>query len=269
MLVEILRPVNVIMVFVSVLAGGWVGLTPYFSLPLLIISITSALSSGFGNIINDYFDVDSDKINHPGRPLPSGRIDKRTALIYAMLLFVISLLLSFWVGLIFFIITSAAGLLLFLYARVLKNTFFSNSIVALLCSLAFIVGGLVTKNVLAVFPAAFAFLFHYSREILKDVLDMKGDIRNKTRSMALTVGPENSLRLAANILVLLIIFLPVPVILGQFRLRYLIAVAAILMPILIFIIINLFRRIEIKTLNLLNTLLKIGMLAGLLSLCLV
>ncbi len=268
-LIEILRPVNLVIVLVSVLVGGWVGRTISLSISLFGAALASALAAGFGNVINDYFDIETDKISHPKRPLPSGRLDKRGALLYASLLIILALILAFAVSPILFIITLAVSVVLFLYAYRLKNFYFSNSIVAVLCSLAFVVGGLVTSNALAVFPAAFAFFFHFAREIVKDVLDMQGDVKSKSRSLPLTIGPDNALKIAANILLILIILLPLPVVLGQFSIRYLIAAVVLLIPLLAFIIIKLLKQHSTKTLSLLNTLLKVGMVVGLSILCLV
>jgi geranylgeranylglycerol-phosphate geranylgeranyltransferase len=44
-----------------------------------------------GNSLNDYLDRDVDKVAHPERPVPSGRISPKTALWIAIATFVISI----------------------------------------------------------------------------------------------------------------------------------------------------------------------------------
>jgi 4-hydroxybenzoate polyprenyltransferase len=166
-------------------------------------------------------------------------------------------------------VVTSALVLLFLYPYKLKNTFFSNAVVALLCSLAFLTGGLVTGNGLAVFPAAFAFCFHYSREIVKDVLDVSGDRTSKRRSLALTIGPDRALRGAAGGLVLLVLLRRVPVVFGRFHARYLIAAGATVVPVVVFILLKMLSHPDTRTLHRASWLLKVGMAAGLGALCLV
>lgn len=267
--VEIIRPVNVGIVFVSVLVGGWVGHPIVFSLPLILAALAAAFSAAFGNVINDYYDIEADRISHPHRPLPSGRVTKNLALAFAILLGISSLVIAFCVSLAIGGVVALALAMLFLYPFKVKNTFLSNSLVALLCSLAFLAGGVVTRNSLAVFPGAFAFFFHYAREIVKDVLDLQGDRTSKRRSLALTVGPDRALKFAANGLVILVLLLPLPVLLGRFHVRYLIAAAVTVVPVVLFILFKLLSHPDMKTLNLVSRLLKIGMAAGLGALCLV
>ncbi|MEO0226396.1 MAG: UbiA family prenyltransferase [candidate division WOR-3 bacterium] len=255
--------------FISVLVGGWVGQAITFNLSLIIAGLVVGLSMGFGNIMNDYFDIESDLINHPGRPIASGRINQKVALGYALLLAVLALILSIKLGFTLFIITLAANIILFFYSFRLKMSIFANGTVALLCSLAFIYGGLVTENLYALFPALFAFLFHYAREIVKDVLDMKGDRLKKNYSLPLLIGPANALKFASGSMIILMLSLPLPVLFGAFRLRYLIGAFFTLIPLSVFIIVNLFRNPEIKSLKIISTLLKAGMVIGLGLLCLV
>lgn len=48
---------------------------------LLPLVVSSVLLYSSGMVLNDYFDYDVDKIQRPTRPLPSGKIQRRTALI--------------------------------------------------------------------------------------------------------------------------------------------------------------------------------------------
>lgn len=61
--------------------GGFAGLAEstfgFFSVFLISASIL---------VLNDYFDVETDRINAPQRPIPSGKISKSQALLLAILI---------------------------------------------------------------------------------------------------------------------------------------------------------------------------------------
>jgi 4-hydroxybenzoate polyprenyltransferase len=83
---ELIRPANVATALADVLAGFAVaGLTPYGSLPWLLVS-TACLYAG-GVALNDFFDRGIDAIERPERPIPSGRVPpERAAALGAALL---------------------------------------------------------------------------------------------------------------------------------------------------------------------------------------
>lgn len=83
----LIRLPNVFTALSNVVAG-------YFSLTrpsdasfidLSMLMASSALLYIFGIILNDYFDLETDRKERPFRPLPSGRISKRSALFLAVL----------------------------------------------------------------------------------------------------------------------------------------------------------------------------------------
>ena len=83
----LIRLPNVFTALSNVVAG-------YFSLTgpsdasfidLSMLMASSALLYIFGIILNDYFDLETDRKERPFRPLPSGRVSKRSALFLAVL----------------------------------------------------------------------------------------------------------------------------------------------------------------------------------------
>lgn len=59
---------------------------------MLIVSVISAGLYGFGMSLNDLLDARHDRLFAPRRPIPSGRIAPRTAIIVAVLLLMVSLM---------------------------------------------------------------------------------------------------------------------------------------------------------------------------------
>ena len=57
---------------------------------LLFVVVT--LITAAGNVINDYFDVEIDRVNRPDRPIPSGLVQLPAARAYAVTLFLAGIL---------------------------------------------------------------------------------------------------------------------------------------------------------------------------------
>jgi len=72
-LIKIVRPGNALMTGAAVLLGSWLARSaaPLVSLFLLVAAAMSAV--GFGNVINDIVDIETDRVSHPDRPLPKTR----------------------------------------------------------------------------------------------------------------------------------------------------------------------------------------------------
>lgn len=71
--IKLIRPVNFIIAFVSIMVAGFICKSGNYNFSILIIAaFAGALTGAGGNVINDYFDYDIDKINRPNRVLPSG-----------------------------------------------------------------------------------------------------------------------------------------------------------------------------------------------------
>jgi geranylgeranylglycerol-phosphate geranylgeranyltransferase len=150
---------------------------------------------GFGNAVNDLLDTEADRINHPGRPLPSGRLSRREAGLIAFIFAVAASALTFPLNGPGRIIVTGALILVTWYNLSLKHTaFWGNIAVSLLAAFTFLLGGAERgfEGVLE-FPgpmvaAALAFLMHLIREIVKDIEDQTGDAVTGVRTAAVTYG---------------------------------------------------------------------------------
>ena len=69
--IKLVRPLNCLITFLSVLIGGFIISESAININLLLIaSISASLITAAGNVINDIYDIELDKISHPERPLP-------------------------------------------------------------------------------------------------------------------------------------------------------------------------------------------------------
>ena len=75
--IALIRPGNAILTAVAVIAGAFIASGPEivdFQNEVIICCISAMMLVGGGNALNDYNDRESDKLNHPKRPIPSGQI---------------------------------------------------------------------------------------------------------------------------------------------------------------------------------------------------
>ena len=227
--IELARPLNGIIAFISAWLGGVFassGSTEnLWDTRLLLVSIAALLLLSAGNAINDYCDYNIDRINRPMRPLPSGRIQRLHAFIFAIVLIVIGI----WLGTLinrnatgFAILVSAA---LVGYALWLKRTpFIGNLVVSGLTGVTFIAGGVAIDSVQGTLvPAIFAFLFTGAREIIKDIEDTEGDLKNSVKTLAI-LNPRLAVGTAVGFMALVILFSPIPYLLGWYSWHYLLTV---------------------------------------------
>ena len=78
--IDIIRPANCFFAGASALAALYIesaSLATTLSSEGIFAFVAVALLCAAGNIFNDYFDLESDCINKPNRPIPSGRMQKK------------------------------------------------------------------------------------------------------------------------------------------------------------------------------------------------
>ena len=220
------RPLNCVITFLSVWTAAIVAGEDYISWRILVASISAALIAGFGNAVNDIFDINADKINKPFRPLASGSLEVGEAVMAAITMGVAGLALSLFVHKYAILVVLLAILLLALYTPVFKGLLFvGNILVALVAALAFIYGGMaVGKPLGAIILVIFAFLFHLGREIVKDIQDRDADAVAGCLPGARRDSSRTARGAAIAVLTLLTILTFVPFLANHFGFAYLIVV---------------------------------------------
>ncbi len=200
---ELLRPGNALMAAAGVLVGLVVvepiglGLAAWIAAPLAAFLIT-----GFGNILNDVADLDTDRRAHPERPLPSGRIERGDALGFAFLLLGLGLWEAFVAGgLILGVFAALNAALLGLYEWKLKASGLAgNAAVAVLVGSTFVFGATAGRGELpgwgvAWLIAVLAAATNLARELLKDLEDAEAD-EGRRRTFPMRAGRPATLVLA-------------------------------------------------------------------------
>ncbi len=215
--IELLRPYNGILAILGIIIGAIVAASLISAVPVILAIAVAFLINGAGNTINDYFDYNIDKINRPKRPIPSGRIKRSSVLNYFIVLVVVSLALSYFVSIYFFYIALINAVVSFVYSWKLKGApLIGNVAVSWLAASTFLAGALILHTFYSLPPAVLilaviAFLGSLSREIFKDIEDVKGDRTAKIKTLPIVIGEKKATLVASAVLILGILSLLAPV----------------------------------------------------------
>lgn len=215
--IRIIRPNVCILASLSVFVGALMSMT-YISVnnfDVIIAMISAFLICAGGNVINDCFDYKIDKINRPDRPLPKKEISLKNAVIYFWGLSMTGFLVASFVNFTFFNIAIISIIISSVYACSLKRmTLVGNVVVALLSSITFISGGVVSMSLDSVLASniyvlsILAFTATMGREIYKDIEDMQGDRACGCMTLPIIMG-ETISRVFGDVFILVSMFIAI------------------------------------------------------------
>ncbi|MDC0202023.1 geranylgeranylglycerol-phosphate geranylgeranyltransferase, partial [Flavobacteriales bacterium] len=180
---------------------------------VLLLLVTFFISAS-GYIINDIFDVKTDRINK--KYLIIGNyISARNAIFWYYLFSSIAIILAIYLlylnkDFYLFIIFLSSVWILWWYSKRYKHSFIiGNFIVSLLTSLCVFNVFLVNVNddsndsfILILMFSVFAFLLTFAREIIKDLEDVEGDKLMNSQNIASTLSVTQSKQIVTGILTL-------------------------------------------------------------------
>ena len=188
---RITRPANAVVAGLAAVVAYLVAtgtLVPGVLLLLVIVTFITAA----GNVLNDYYDADIDAINCPERPIPSGLITRKAALLYAITLFLAGIAISLFTTPICIGFAVFNSLLLVFYAFRLKSMPVAGNIaVAYLSGSMFLFGGAFAgyAGLFHLVPLAIiSFLATMARELLKDAEDVDGDAAGGASTLPIRIG---------------------------------------------------------------------------------
>lgn len=205
------------------------GISPQLShADFFILVLSTVLLCAAGYAINDYFDLRADRINKPRQIVLGRKISRRKAILYHSIFNLLGLLggiyLSLRVGhwpllLIFLVVPT----LLWMYSiRYKKRFLIGNLLVALLSALVVSIVWVfeshaltpdtlnetasVTISYFSRIYALFAFLTTLTREVIKDIEDIKGDVKTGCRTIPIVSGIHATKRLVIFLILGMIFF---------------------------------------------------------------
>ncbi|MGC9208425.1 MAG: UbiA family prenyltransferase [Nitrososphaeria archaeon] len=197
-LIELIRLPNCILSGFGVIVGAF--LVRYFNYYNLTLGfLVGFFITAYSMVINDYFDIEVDKINSPQRPFASGRVSVRAGLSLALLLLLLGIATSAFINLIALLVAFIFALISFLYSwKFKKMGLLGNSLVALSMAIPFIYGSIIAERYepLPFLLAGIAFFAGLSREVIKGISDVEGDSRRGIKTVAIEKGSRRASELA-------------------------------------------------------------------------
>jgi 4-hydroxybenzoate polyprenyltransferase len=196
---------------------------PIFFAPFLFIclSLASILIAAAGYIINDYFDLNIDRVNKPDRLIVEKVIKRRSAILWHWFLSGLGALLSLYVSWklrnpIIGLANIGCVILLWFYSTTFKRKLLIGNVVISLLTAWVILVLFVCEIRLtyayylsrvfkfAIVYGGFAFIISLIREVVKDIEDIDGDTRYGCRTMPIVWGINVAKVFTATWLVVLI-----------------------------------------------------------------
>ena len=222
-LLRIVRAGNTTVSFVGTVVGGLdaagaaSSLRLAFWLSVLLAAASTACVTAAGNVLNDLGDLETDRRNHPDRPLVTGEIGVAGArrmmlglfaasfVLILPILYVHPMLLPVWLA--------AVGALLLYEFRLKADGLAGNALVAFLTAAVFLYGAAAAGSVIVVlWFALMAFFATWSREVIKDMEDAQGDVGRTT--LPRTRGLPVACAVARGFVAVAVVLSPVPFLFG-------------------------------------------------------
>ena len=187
-------------------------------------------------IVNDIFDIETDKINAPERPLPAGSVTKQEAIILSIAVTLLGLITAYLIDLRVLWVACLVWVVGFLYNwRFKKTGIWGNLMVSFSVGMTFIFGGIAVgrpfEKIVWLF-GILALLINLGEEIAADAMDMEGDRKTGSHSLPVVLGSEYALKISAVVFLLVILSSILPFLFGWMEWVY--AVPFFLMDAVIF-----------------------------------
>ena len=248
---ETMRPYTVLWCGLVSLIGACVAVGKFPSIPdTLLVSFIPMMGWIAGLYLSDYLDRDLDLIQKPHRPIPSGRVRPKEAIVVGAIFALTGFLLTFFLPLHNIILVFIVALLVFLYTYISKSRGFSGNINrGLVTVAAYFFGVFAVDSSLSTLPPyvwllSIVFLVHDTNSNLVGAIrDIEGDKKGGYRTIPVKYGVKISIYFS---LLLTAVWLPLSLLLPlyyhflaiQFYLIMIIDIA-----ILLFLYLYLFRSI--------------------------
>ena len=267
---EIIRPVNCAMIGFAVIVGEFVSRPPALSAAGSALGfLTGFLICAYSMAVNDIYDAEVDRVNQPGRPIPSGRMTPQGANRLSMLALIAGMACSVLsLSVVAVAVAAAYAFLSWLYSHSAKKQGLGgNLIVASSLAIPFVYGGVISGGTifgsLLLLMALTAFFAGAGREVVKAMADVEGDAQRGINSVARAKGMNAAAATGGAFFLLAVATSWVPLVAGLANVLYTYGVAV---PDAIFVLLAVWIARDRRPSNAhrVKQLALLGMLAGLL-----
>ena len=167
-------------------------------------------------ISNDYFDLETDRVNAPGRPLPSGRARPGDAVLLTIITTILGLAAAARIGIIALVVALIFWAIGLFYNWIGKASgLIGNLMVSACVGIMFIFGAIAVGapwNPVIWTLGSLAFCFDLGEEIAADAMDMEGDRLRGSRSIASCKGRRVALTISGCLFGFFILISLLPII---------------------------------------------------------
>lgn len=238
-LIRIVRPLNCLIAAASVMVGAMLAAPGLANLARAAAAARGAvfvalLVCAGGYALNDCFDVASDRIVKPSRPLVGGKVGSGAAIAMAIALWGTAGIVAEQSGPVVTIFWAAWVILLGAYSWRIKTWGLAgNILVSVVSSSGFLLGAACLGRIEAgVLPASISITLHLARETAKSAADVRGDREAHLRTTAVRLGARAALRLSLWCIAAAFATSMLPLVLSKYGAAYFVAVAAGAYPLL-------------------------------------
>lgn len=238
--IHLIRPFTLVPPAVAVISGGLLALGFYGRLslesfpggwmkldfiPLIVGALMYGFLNGASNAYNQVSDLGVDRINRPERPIPSGRISVKVALVFAFSIYAVGLVIAYMISFSFFVVTAICLIITTLYSTpptYLKKRFLLSTLTIALCqSWLFLLAGWV------IFPFAnpweptigfiglVLFILLVGACGTKDFTEVEGDDRFGMKTLPILYGNDTAAKITGLFFVLPFVLIPIGVFTGM------------------------------------------------------
>ncbi len=211
-LISIIRGYNILVIALAQYVASVYILAPdlplrgvVLDINLFLIVLCSALVIAAGYIINSFYDSEKDLINKPRKSMLDRLVSQRTKIYTYFVLNFLAVLLGSYVSFRAALFFAAYIFAIWLYSHRLKRIAFVGNIVSALLAIApFFAVFVYYKNFEPVIfvHAMFLFLLILSRELIKDMENIAGDLAQDYRTIAVRYGAVATKRYVTLLIVL-------------------------------------------------------------------
>ncbi len=213
---ELLDPVTWISVF-PCLAGGVMAsgaMQPTIHDYLLLFALFllyGPFATGFSQSVNDYYDLELDRVNEPTRPIPSGRLTEKEAIWNWSIILLSAIILGTTLGLhiggqrgIVLVTSMLSGLVVaFIYSapplKLKKNILFSAPAVGFAYAfITYLSGNVLFSEIRpeVLWLAGLNFFMAIALIIMNDFKSKEGDAKGGMKSLTVMIGSKNTFLVA-------------------------------------------------------------------------
>ena len=167
------------------------GYDKFYDIKLFLLSCSTILIAAAGYIINDYYDIKIDYVNKPEKVVVGKLIKRRIVLVSHAALNILGITIGFYLSIYVGIINFIAGFMLWIYSNQLKRMpFIGNLTIAALTGLSILVVAVYYQRNFSLLLnyAVFAFSINLVREVIKDMEDLRGDMRFGSKTLPIVWG---------------------------------------------------------------------------------